>query len=475
VTIAIRSGKSILLASDKLAEVLAGRQPPPGFTLTSSQALGIMPLESRGRFQGVAIFSCPSRFITDSETTDILAIFARTAGDSLATAREFERSTKMAGIVEQDAHRARILQQRLTSRYQRTGKIVYWAHLQPAGELAGDVLTVRPCGNGCLNVWAADVAGRGTSAGWSMMFIRQLLSELPQDLTHPLVALKTINTVLHDVESQTSPGIFATLVGLHLDEPNNVGRFARAGTPKLLKVDPDGDIESIDPDGMPLGLFPDAGLAEAEFPFKPGDRLVWVSDGMLGVRDENGNSWTEDGLVKCIEEAPYLPARALFEHILEGIGEFAADDMVRDDWSLIVAGFDQEPEWCESMPGRDRNDLAARALKWLDDRGSLKPPDLTAIRVVIDEALTNAHEHGNRYNDDSMIEVKLVRSKHHVHVKVRDEGGRLNEHSTNPSLRPDKILEDKGRGFLLMRHQSDFLWVEEDRGELNAVRLLEAH
>ncbi len=472
VAIPVRSSKSLLLTPDRLDEVLAGRRPPPGFVPSSDQALGILPFESNGRFQGVCLFLCPVAFATEPESADILAIFSRTAADSMATAREFERTTKMASIVEQDAERARILQQRLTARYMRTGKVVYWAHLHPAGELAGDVLTVRTTGDGRLSAWAADVAGRGTSAGWSMMFIRQLISEVPSETTHPSHALESINRVLHDVESQTSPGIFATLIGLNIDEKSRTGRFARAGTPGLHKVTPDGGIEKIDPEGLPLGLFEDAQLADAEFSFEPGDKVVWVSDGLLGIRDDKGSTWKESGLNDCIRTATFLPARALFEHILEAVGDYSTDDMARDDWSLVVIGFDPEPDWVESMPGGDRSDLLMKALDWLEERKACGNLDLTAIRMVIGEALTNAHEHGNRYNNDAKIEVKIHCSPRHVHLKVRDEGGKLNERVTNPHLRPGKILEDKGRGFLLMRHQSDFLWVEEDRGELNAVRLL---
>jgi anti-sigma regulatory factor (Ser/Thr protein kinase) len=60
-----------------------------------------------------------------------------------------------------------------------------------------------------------------------------------------------------------------------------------------------------------------------------------------------------------------------------------------------------------------------------------------------------------------------------VHLRVRDEGGKLNERVTSVPLRADTLLEDKGRGFLLMKHYSDYLWVEDNLGELNAVRLRE--
>ena len=474
VTIALKSGKIHLLTAEKLARVLAGKEPPPGFGPADNEALGILPLERKGARQGVCLFLCPRSFALEPESADILAIFARTAVDSLATAREFERSVKTSRLVEEDATRARIVQRQLTPRYIRSGGLVYWAHLQPAGELAGDVLVARQPSPGRLNIWIADVAGRGVSAGWSMMFIRQLLAELPVDIQHPAAALTGINARLHDIELKTTPGIFATMVGLHIDEASRVARFVRAGAPRLFKVCRDGSVEILDPDGLPLGLFANAQLEEMEIPIAPGDKLVWASDGLLGVRNDAGARWRQDGLAGCVADGWHLPARALYERILTAVGEFAGDGGASDDWSLVVVGDDPEPDWIGSRPGRDRDRLLDQSLAWLREKG-IGDGDFTALRTLLNEAIKNAHEHGNQLNDNALIEVKLSHSSLSVHVMVRDEGGRLNERVTNPLLRPQSILEDKGRGFLLMRHQCDHLWVEEDRGELNAVRLLEAH
>ncbi len=472
VSIAVKSGKTVLVDSFKLAEILSGKEPPCGFEPSENQAMGILPLEMSETDRGICLFLCPKAFASAPESQDILAVFAKTAADSLAAAREYERSLRIESITEADANRARVLQQKLTPRYRRSGNLVYWAHLQPAGELAGDVLVVKSPEEGHLNVWAADVAGRGASVAWSMIFIRQLLAELPPDIPSPVKALSEINESLHEIETVTSPGIFATLIGLVLDESSGTGRFSRAGAPRLYKISVTGDIETIDPDGLPLGLFADAQLEEIEFTFKPGDKLVWASDGLLGIRDESGQVWGESGLIDCIKKVHFIPARALFEHILATLGEFAADDMARDDWSLVVIGHDPEHGWAKSMPGRDRDQLLKDALSWLKTE-NLKPGDFIAIRMLLDEAIKNAHEHGNYLDDDALIEIKIICSQKHIHIRVRDEGGKLNERVTSPDLRPERILEDKGRGFLLMRHQSDHLWVDEARGELNAVRFLE--
>jgi len=472
IKIPIKSNKSVLLDREKLEKVLAGKDAPPGLALSDGEALGILPLETMTGSQGVCLFVCPDKFTNDGESENILAVFARTAAAALATSRDYEKSLKLESLAEAEQNRARILQLNMTTRYHRSGDMTYWGHLQPAGELAGDVLVVRGCENNSINIWAADIAGRGASVAWSMMFIRQLLTELPPGTSETQSALADINTKLHDIESKTTPGIFATLIGIYLDQKTNTGRFSRAGAPGLVLLPRDGRLEKIDPDGMPVGLFPDSGVTEGEFKFEPGDKIVWASDGLLGIRNDDGKVWGEDGLISCILDVAALPARAMYEHILAQLGEFGADDLPRDDWTLLVVGHDPIPDYTESLPGSEKDTLVTNALKWLRDR-KIRVADLVAMRLILGEAIRNAFEHGNNYVESAKIEIKLNVSEIHIHVRVRDEGGNLNEKVTVPHVKPSDILEDKGRGFLLIRYQSDHLWVDEDRGELNAVRILE--
>ncbi len=473
ITLTMKNGKVLLLTAERLQEVLAQRDPPAGFSPSAGEAFGILPLKRKGVAEGVCIFLCPKGFALEPESNDILSVFAGIAADNLATAREYERSLTAARAAAEDASRARVFQEQLTPRFRRSGDLVFWAHLHPAGDLAGDVTVVNVPDEGRLAIWTADVAGRGIAAGWSMMLTRQLLTDIARESISPAEGLNDINFRLHAVESgPDSGGMFTTAIGISLDQTSQTARFARAGAPLLFRICADGSVESYDPDGLPLGIFPSAELKEIELPIEPGDKLVWVSDGILNAEDEYGERWGIDRLGKSLIDAGFLPARALFEHILAALGESGISDDADDDRSLIVIGYDIPPDWCLHRPGGERDQLLDEALEYLAAR-RISQRDFSAIRHLLDEAIKNANEHGNKNDPEASIEVKITCAPTHVHLRVRDEGGRLNEGVTSPTLRAEQILEDKGRGFLLMRHQADHLWVEDERGELNAVRLLE--
>jgi serine phosphatase RsbU (regulator of sigma subunit)/anti-sigma regulatory factor (Ser/Thr protein kinase) len=474
VSLTAKSGRPLLLPTEELESVLGRRKPPSGFCPSTNEALGTLPLIRRNSLLGVCLFLCPQRFAFEPESKSILEIFAGTAADCLATAQEYERSLRATRIEEAEAQRARALQQELTPSFLRSGNLVLWAHLHAAGELAGDIVMARSSSPGRMAVWAADVAGRGVSAAWSMMLLRQLLAELSPETTGPANALSMINSRLHRVESlEPSTGLFATLIGLLLDEEKQVARCARAGAPRLFHVDSQGAIKGWAPDGLALGLAPDADFEEIEIPLKPGDKLVWASDGLINAKDGAGRRWGEGGLTDSILAAASLPARALYERILSAVGEFGAVEEAQDDRSLIVIGHDIGPDWTGQASGAERGRLLEDALGFLSGGVDVGTRDFTALRLLLDEAIKNAHEHGNKLNDHAFIEVRIILSRSHVHLRVRDEGGKLNEQATGVALRNESLLEDKGRGFLLMRHHADHLWVEDDHGELNAVRLLE--
>lgn len=469
----INGAKIHILPSDRLSDILGKQSPPDGFAPSEMEALGVFPIRKQNESLGVCLFLCPKSFASEADSRNVLSIFAKAAADSLSASREYERGIVAERIARQEALRARILQEHLTPKFCRNGRVVFWGYIEPATDIAGDVFVVRPDDSGGLTVWVADVAGRGVAAVWGMIYLRQLLTELAPGAYGPSEGLKLINQRLFEIENESpAGGMFATGAGLRIEPNKSRIRFSRAGAPKIYRVTREGYIESTESGGFPLGLFQDANLQDEIMPFKEGEKLVWVSDGMLGTLNANGVRWGENRFVECLKKAWFLPPRALYESILASLGEFGAVENPHDDRSLLVIGYDLKETWRSSKPGSDLNKLINDSLSYLL-KAKLSSKDFYFCRLLIDEAVKNAHEHGNRKNAGAVIGIKITVDPNYVHIRVHDEGGRLNEKATKASLKLESILEDKGRGFLLMRNLCDYLWVEDDTGEFNAVKIRE--
>ncbi len=73
------------------------------------------------------------------------------------------------------------------------------------------------------------------------------------------------------------------------------------------------------------------------------------------------------------------------------------------------------------------------------------------LKTAISEACTNAIEHGNRLQKDTMVMVTLKMRKKSLEVNVKDQGGGVRKKIINPKI------EDQINGFKDMRGWGMFL------------------
>ncbi len=74
-----------------------------------------------------------------------------------------------------------------------------------------------------------------------------------------------------------------------------------------------------------------------------------------------------------------------------------------------------------------------------------------ALRLVLEEAVANAHKHGNQGSDDLTIDVAWIVEGHEITISVEDQGTGFQPEAV-PDPRSEERLElPSGRGLLLMR------------------------
>ncbi|WP_037857704.1 PP2C family protein-serine/threonine phosphatase [Streptomyces sp. NRRL S-340] len=112
-----------------------------------------------------------------------------------------------------------------------------------------------------------------------------------------------------------------------------------AGSPRLLRLR-DGAVEPVAFDAqLPLGMFEETDYVAQEFQAEPGDRLVFVSDGVYAVADPEGRAYGDAALARAIQSTRLLPAaevpRAVLRELTGHRGRSAPDDdalVVCLDW-----------------------------------------------------------------------------------------------------------------------------------------------
>ncbi|WP_240926070.1 PP2C family protein-serine/threonine phosphatase [Streptomyces sp. JB150] len=108
-----------------------------------------------------------------------------------------------------------------------------------------------------------------------------------------------------------------------------------AGSPQLLRVRGK-SVERITFDAqLPLGMFEETDYVAQEFRVEPGDRLVFVSDGVYSVASPEGETYGDAALNRAIQSTRLLPAAEVPRAVLRELTGHRSGS-VPDDDALVV-------------------------------------------------------------------------------------------------------------------------------------------
>ncbi|MEU6095193.1 PP2C family protein-serine/threonine phosphatase [Streptomyces sp. NPDC047079] len=124
---------------------------------------------------------------------------------------------------------------------------------------------------------------------------------------------------------------------LLLDFELSTGRVkvVDAGSPQMLRLR-GRTVEPVDFEAqLPLGMFEETDYVTQEFSVLPGDRLVFVSDGVYGAAAPGGETYGEKALAKAIAATRLLPAADVPGAVLRELTSHRGGPAPEDD-ALVV-------------------------------------------------------------------------------------------------------------------------------------------
>lgn len=83
------------------------------------------------------------------------------------------------------------------------------------------------------------------------------------------------------------------------------------------------------------------------------------------------------------------------------------------------------------------------------------------LYLSLDEAITNAMEHGNRWNSGKRIHVTVTSKSDEVVIAIADEGKGFDTRDIAASLKNRDLLSTRGRGIYIINQFCDINWNEK--------------
>jgi len=174
---------------------------------------------------------------------------------------------------------------------------------RPAGHkhlVGGDWYDTLVLPGGDVLLVVGDVAGHGIEAVTGMVAARNALRGLSVTDAGPAELMRMLNVTLCHLVS----GVIGTVICGIYSPATRVLRWARAGhLPPVLLRDGTASAQPL-PEGILLGMDPDMPFTEVVLPMRPGDTLLFFTDGLIERRGES----IEDALGDFVAAAGSLPA-----------------------------------------------------------------------------------------------------------------------------------------------------------------------
>jgi phosphoserine phosphatase RsbU/P len=306
----------------------------------------------------------------DHQTT--LSTLAAQVAISIANARLYQRISEEEQRLERDLAMAREVQLRLlpgTPPQPRRAEIA--TAFLPARSIGGDIydfIDYGAPGNPLyktsqrkrIGIALGDVSGKAAPAALYAALVSGILRSLAARHLPPAELLAELNNQLQERKLDSQ---YVTMLMAVWNDDSRTLQIANAGSVQPLYVtntrpDPaptsgkrtgavagdcrlpdDGfSVTTIQAEGFPLGLFPNAQYDELTITTKPGDVLVFFSDGIVDAENTEGEMFGTERLTAVLREHPSAcnSAQATVDAILAAVSEFQAGTAHFDDETLVV-------------------------------------------------------------------------------------------------------------------------------------------
>ena len=208
---------------------------------------------------------------------------------------------------------------------------------RPQNSVAGDYYDAfypNPEDRERLMVVIADVAGKSVPAALLMATLQASLRTIAGEnaALADLVARLNRYACAHSLNGLR----FTTAV---LSEYNPLSRnltYVNAGHNAPILRRANGTLETLEAGGLPLGIQSAAKYETASLELKPGDALIFFTDGVVEAFNESGEEFGNARWLSAIRDLPDWDAQQTLQFLIKRVDEFVGATRQSDDITCLV-------------------------------------------------------------------------------------------------------------------------------------------
>lgn len=262
------------------------------------------------------------------------------ATDRRAYEQELQRARDTADLERQRAQRLASTLQRslLPPALPEVPGMEVAAYYHPASDenVGGDFYDLFPLAGDTWGFFLGDVSGKGAGAAAVTSLTRYTLRAAAVYDPDPIAVLDNLNTVLHHRYRKDEPRFCTVVYGSLVPEATGARLVLTTGghTPAVL-IRADGSTTLVEaPGGMLVGAVRKAKFTSVEVHLRPGDTVLFYTDGLSEARTYGRERFSEGQLRDLVADLGPTTAPALIAAITGVLTRFG--DGVEDDTALLA-------------------------------------------------------------------------------------------------------------------------------------------
>ena len=217
------------------------------------------------------------------------------------------------------------------------------------GELGGDYYDFIELEDGHFSVLLGDVAGHGVGAALIMAMAKAGIIQSEDLLDQPLNLITRLHNLIYSSKTRKQKKIM-TFQYLYVNGQTGEGIYTNAGacSPMIIRKN-ENKVEELKLAGAALGAFKRARFSEIELCFKPGDAIVFYTDGIVEARSEDDEEIGYDGLKELLLKNWDSDAEKFYKNVYADYEKHVGSLGAQDDLTMVFMVFHEKIDFKEDL------------------------------------------------------------------------------------------------------------------------------